>query len=716
MTTVPSHAELRVRIAKFASLSDSNVQETIDIAWHEWLEYLETEPVDEFINGHPGWSAVLFDPPKRGLRNVRQAFAIVLDFDTGGSFDAMAELWSDSYGLIYTTKSHTANHDRFRVVLPLTRPVSAQEYSSIWQWAAGRTGSAKPDAQCKDASRFWFLPTRPPGGWRAVRLTGDAIDPDDVLRQIEAQPKLRSVPMTTKSVTTEQRITRARAYLAKVPGAVSGASGHTQTFNAVAAVMLGFDLSVSEARPLIEEYNQRCDPPWSDLELDHKMVSVDRDCKRDRGYLLRDDRQPVRSAKQAAANAPASTDDPSTPWQSRLITNAEGKARRGVHNVDVFVRYHPDFAGRWSLNAMTREPWFDGSTMPETMIHEIRTLVDRRLGFSPSRDDVAAAVLAAAHERPFHPVERYLRSVDWDGEPRLSSMARDYLGAEDELSAELVHRWMISAVARALSPGCKVDTALMLYGAQGAGKSTFFKVLGGDLHADSPIDISNKDSFQQIHAAWIYEFSELENVVMGRAESRLKAWLSSPRDLFRAPYRPAVSWHSRSCVICGTTNRSQFLTDDTGSRRFWIVSVRDVVPVDLLAQNRDQLWAEAVADYEAGQRWWLQRDQEPAREEANAEYAADDDAWQERIAHWLTSSSALVTSIGDVLDALSVDVARQDRYAQMRVASVLKGLGWSRRQVKYGNRRTWKYFRPDTITDVDPLVQHPKATNQTITY
>lgn len=700
MMTALDASELRVRIAKFASLSDSSVQETIDIAWPEWLDYLAAEPADEFVGGHPGWSAVLFDPPKRGLRNVRQVYAVVLDFDAGATFDAAASVWAGAYGLVYTTKSHTAEGDRFRVVLPLARPVSVQEHGQIWQWAAGLHGDQRPDGQCKDASRFWYCPTRPAGGWRALRLTGTPLDPDAILRQLDAAPKLR-VARPPAVLSTDQRITRARAYLAKIPGAVSGGAGHTQTFNAIAAVMFGFDLSVGETRPLADEYNQRCDPPWSERELEHKLTSVEQTGKRERGYLLTDDRQPIRTARQAApgpTSAPraADTEADAVPWQSRLMTNAEGKPRRGVHNVDVFVRYHPDLAGRWSLNAMTSEPWFNGTPMPETMIHEIRTLADRRLGFSPSRDDVAAAVLAAATERPFHPVAKYLSSIDWDGVPRLAEMARDYLGATDELSAELVRRWMISAVARALRPGCKVDTALMLCGDQGAGKSTFFRVLGGDLHADSPIDIQNKDSYQQIHAAWIYEFAELENVVTGRAESRLKAWLSSPRDLFRAPYRPAVSWHARSCVICGTTNRQQFLTDETGSRRFWIVSVRGTVPVDLLAQMRDQLWAEAVAAYEAGERWWLEAVQEPAREAANEEFTAAEDVWQEQIGAWLANPSVAETSIAEVLsDVIRLEIAKQDRGAQMRASRALKALGWIRRQAWLGGgRRAWRYFRP----------------------
>ena len=150
------------------------------------------------------------------------------------------------------------------------------------------------------------------------------------------------------------------------------------------------------------------------------------------------------------------------------------------------------------------------------------------------------------------------------------------------------------------------------------------------------IDISDKDSYQQIHSSWIYEFAELENVVTGRNESRIKAWLTSSHDTFRAPYARTVSRRPRSCVIGGTTNRTQILTDDTGSRRFMIVPVTEPVPREPLAAARDQLWAEAVVAYETGEPWWLDRDADAEREESSRDYE-DEDPWQDAIADYSAS-------------------------------------------------------------------------------
>jgi hypothetical protein len=551
----------------------------------------------------------------------------------------------------------------------------------------------------RDSRQFLVEPSKHASGGMYRWQAGHAPDeiriaslPDAWIKKLKVVPVPQRPAKMPPIIQSDLRAERARRYLAKMPGAVSGDNGHTQTFNAVACVMFGFDLDPDTTFDIIaSDYNHRCDPPWSERELRHKIQSVAKKCTRERGYLLNADRRPIVTTQQASDSAPPPPAEVVTDWHAHLMVTDKNKVKKGVFNVSVFVRLFPEYHGKWSRNTMTGEVWFDGEPMRETMVHEVRARCDERLGFSPGREDVESAILTAARERPFHPIQQYLRSLDWDGVGRLSAMARDYLSSDDPLHAELVRKWMISAVARALLPGCKVDTALMLHGEQGYFKSKFFSVLGGNWHADSPIDIANKDSFQQIHAAWIYEFAELENVVHGRAESRLKAWLTSTHDMFRAPYERTVSRQARSCVICGTTNRKQFLTDDTGSRRFWIISVANPVPWELLAEMRDQLWAEARCAYEDGETWWLDRAQDAEREKANEEFV-DEDPWQPTVAQWAANPSNDNITITSVLaEALELDSARQDRGAQMRVARILRTLGFERRQM--GWPRQWKYVR-----------------------
>lgn len=553
----------------------------------------------------------------------------------------------------------------------------------------------------RDARQFLVEPSVHPSGalyrWRAGHgpdETAIAALPEAWLKRVRRQGRKPTTMPTI--VTTDARMERARKYLAKLPAAVSGDGGHTQMFNAVCVAMFGFDLDADTTRHVIEEYNQRCDPPWSEREVLHKIRSAAEHCNRERGYLLQPNRAPITSARQASEATPepqaqADSDD----WTAEIIPKKDGTAKRFYKNTETFIRLFPDYRGKWSLNTMTGEPWFDGQAVRETFVHALRGHVEQRLGFTPAVADVKAAILVAAEQRAFHPVRQYLDSVDWDGTPRLAHAARDHLGTDAPLHAEMVRRWMIGAVARALRPGCKLDTALMLHGKQGIGKSTFFSILGTPWHSDSTIDISNKDAYQQIHAAWLYEFSELENVVSGRAESKLKAFMTSTHDAFRAPYAAVVTSRPRSVALCGTTNRREILTDDTGSRRFWIVPVEHEIDRQVLAHARDQLWAEARAAYEAGEPWWFDRQLEDEREVASVDYETDD-SWTETIAEWLAAPIITEVSVGRLLaDALKLEASRQDRAAQMRAAKILKRLGWHRERESTGERR-WRYVRPST--------------------
>ncbi len=688
-----------ITISRFAALTRASVVEHIETEAVAWLEHLTRPPAESWAGQYDesGWSPVVFDPPARSKENVRRVFALVLDHDKGGDWDRVCSLWQPYRGAVYTTKSHGAPGtvgDRLRVVLPLSRHVTAEEYSRLWEWAAWKSSACPIDKQCKDPSRFWYDPTLPPGGWRAHLLRGQPLDPDAALAETVPQPAhLRVVRPPAASAPTD-REKRARAWLARVPGAVQGSDGSTSTFNAVASVMFGFDLDEATAERVIwNDFNPRCEPPWSEAEIAHKIRSVAQKCTRARGYLLVD-RPRITTSTSAAAYAPPAAAELDVDWAALLLVKKDRSPRSGYHNVAVFIRHHPDYRGKWSLNEMTAAPWYDGRPVPDTMIHELRAAVDAKLGFSPGREDVEAAVSAAAAERPFHPIRQYLRSVDWDGHPRLCSLARDYLSTSSAVHGVMLRKFMIGAVARALAPGCKHDTALMLVGAQGLMKSSFLATLGGEWHSDSAIDINNKDAFLQLHGSWLYEFAELENVVQGRAESRLKAFMSSAHDTFRPPYGRTAVRRARSVVLCGSTNHQRFLTDDTGSRRFWIVEVTKHVPIARLVAERDQLWAEAVAAYESGEQWWLDAESDHARETAN-EAHMEDDVWAPAVGvylerHRLTKDGVTVSTVLE--DACKVDRGRQDRWSEMRVSKILKRARWRRQFDRIAKQ--WAYVPP----------------------
>ena len=136
----------------------------------------------------------------------------------------------------------------------------------------------------------------------------------------------------------------------------------------------------------------------------------------------------------------------------------------------------------------------------------------------------------------------------------------------------MLKKTLIGAVKRIYEPGCKHDTALVLMGDQGARKSTFFKVLGGQFFSDALSDIESKDGLMQLHSSWLMEWAELDHVTTKKHAGMIKAFLSQSTDMFRVPYGRATEEFPRRCLVVGSTNRSTgFLVDETGNRRFWCI-------------------------------------------------------------------------------------------------------------------------------------------------
>lgn len=267
----------------------------------------------------------------------------------------------------------------------------------------------------------------------------------------------------------------------------------------------------------------------------------------------------------------------------------------------------------------------------------------------PGKETVFDAILSVCAERKRNPVKEYLRGLAWDGEPRLDEWLWNTVFAPAEaiqcpftvdrdLLSIYSRKWAISLVARALEPGCKCDTVLVLAGRQSFRKSTLFRTWASDeCFVDQQIDTRNKDSLMVLNRAWIYEDAELASTKMSEGNS-LKNFLTRQTDTFRAPYERFVKDQPRHFIIAGTTNEDSFLKDRTGDRRFWVVEVPsfpDLDPddaahpkadLDWLRANRDQLLAEAVALYDAGKRantdglWWLMDKEESKRGKSNQKF------------------------------------------------------------------------------------------------
>ena len=330
---------------------------------------------------------------------------------------------------------------------------------------------------------------------------------------------------------------------------------------------------------------------------------------------------------------------------------------------------------------------------------------------------IIQGVMLAAHKNRIHPPRDYLESLKWDGKERLEMWLSKVFGAvelngyrvvpkpEDddgrgpgggnEYLALVGTKFMVGAVARIFEPGCKFDNMLVLEGKQGRGKSTAIRILFGDWFSDTQLDLQNKDAYAQLDGIWGYEIGEMD--AFSRAEAtRVKAFVTSQVDRYRAAFERRPESHSRSTVFIGTTNQDEYLKDPTGARRFWPVRVSNDVDFDILREERDQYWAEAVARYKRGEKWHVTPQEQEDYFAAEQKAREVPDPWFDAIEDWLQSDQATSPNyktygyrIIDVLKGavgFHVERAAPTRQESQRVASILRQLGYERYRETTGKR------------------------------
>ena len=287
------------------------------------------------------------------------------------------------------------------------------------------------------------------------------------------------------------------------------------------------------------------------------------------------------------------------------------------------------------------------------------------------------AVETVAKDAAFHPIRDFLGGLTWDGVPRVEEFAATYLGAERTAYHCAVSRCMlIAAVARVMRPGCKADYMAILEGLQDAGKSTVIEILFAPWFSDDLAEMGSKDASMQVRCAWGIEIAELASMTRSEIE-RIKAFITRKVDRFRPSYGRRVIEVPRQSVFIGSTNADAYLRDETGGRRFWPIRCGSSLKVDELRRDRDQLWAEAKAMFDAGAPWWLVGD-DVAGARAQQEERRVADAWEAQLAEWCAGKESV--SVGEILsDMLFLEKAKWTQADQNRIARCLIALGWVRK-------------------------------------
>ena len=404
-------------------------------------------------------------------------------------------------------------------------------------------------------------------------------------------------------------------------------------------------------------------------------------------------------------------------WRARLIRSDKGKQLPVVANALSALRYAPEWQGvlhfdESSLNTVAKAmpPWEDGRTLPFTWTDEDDIRVADWLqhqGIMATSMTAGQAVQTIAREHSFHPIRDYLDSLTWDGTGRINDWLTLYLGAEpSEYMRAVGAKWLIGAVARAFQPGCKNDTCLILEGQQGTLKSTALRTLASPWFADEIADLGSKDAALQVRGVWLIELSELDAMARGEV-ARVKAFMSRQTDRFRPPFGRRPIEAPRECVFAGTSNHGNYLKDETGGRRFWPV-LCGWINIDDLHRDRDQLWAEAVSRYRAGEKWWLDNKALVAAAADEQQQRYEGDPWDEKIMMWCEGRESV--SIADILEvALDIPKSMWSQPAQNRVARCLVSSGWKRRQRRREDdrkKREWVYLAPVVTTlDSEPVTE-----------
>jgi len=391
---------------------------------------------------------------------------------------------------------------------------------------------------------------------------------------------------------------------------------------------------------------------------------------------------------------------PTTDWRSAL-TQRGGRYLGDERNIAQALRLAPELAGLLRFNEFASRiettratPWgSDGVEWTDRDDVALKVWLQERGIDCRSTTAIAETVALVASERQWHPLRNRLLSLKWDGGTRLCGWLRDYLNAVDDQHylAAVGTAWMIGAVARVMQPGVQVDHVLVLAGHQGAGKTQTARILAvePEYFLGNLPDLRNKDAALVLPGRWIVELAELSAVRRAEVEST-KSFITQREDTYRPPYgRRSVSI-PRQCVFLGTTNEVCFLRDRTGNRRWWPVSVA-TVDLELLREDVEQLWAEAVHLYRSGQPWHLTGEALKLAEDAQGE-RVDLSEVDIAVAEYLAQiTSDRVTTREVMRDALHLDptsssYAEQAQRLGSQVRNAITAAGWQYQKRKGANR------------------------------
>lgn len=399
-------------------------------------------------------------------------------------------------------------------------------------------------------------------------------------------------------------------------------------------------------------------------------------------------------------------------WYWNLLKTQKGDIERCVANVYDVLTHDAAWDGIIAFDEFAQKvvklrppPYVNGEPgeWGDQDTTHLAIWITRRYRFAPGKEIVAQAVDAVARNRTFNPLVDWLRGLPaWDGTKRIGSWLERYVGAvpaspDQKEYLRLAGGWfLMGMIARALNPGCKFDYSLILEGEQGKRKSTILAALVGDAwFSDVELDLHNKDSMMALQGKWLLEIAEMG--AMARSdEKRQKAFLSRRFDEFRIPFATSFVKLPRRLVFSGTTNEWEWNKDPTGGRRFWPVTV-GILDVEGLVEAREQLFAEALAYYEAGKRYWPEWDEQKRLFDPEQLKREQQESLVDALHDWVYSQYAEFSIATAAMEGLELDASKLTRDLQTRIGTALRKLGCTKIEKRNGMTRFW--YKPPNNDD-----------------
>lgn len=604
--------------------------------------------------------------PNNGRRvrgEVKERYLITLDADSP-SEDFISNLdleLGDIEYVLYSTHSHTPDNPRYRIIIPTDRVMSPDEYQAVSRRIADDIGIESFDSSTHQAERLMYWPSCPKDvAYVYQHNEGNLISVDTYLSTYrdwrdtslwptsskESQIRLDAAkkqgnPLEKKGLLgafcRSYSITEAiHKFLPNVYAPTQHEDRYTYTEGSSVAGLVIYDNDTFA-------YSNHATDPISgklvnafDLVRIHLFGAEDADTdprtkvtdlpsyKAMLDFVNKDGAAPILLDKERAADMEFDDiTDEEEDFREKLKRDRRGTPESDVFNCLIVLKYDPALKGKIRLDEFAHRlvvtddlPWRGKDETPywtDTDDACLRNYFATKY-LIKGKGIIDDALQEVTQANKFHPVREYLTGLTWDGECRVDTLFIDYIGAEDtDYIRAVTRKWMCGAVARVMVPGIKFDTAIVLYGAQGLGKSLILERLGRKWFNNSLVDIKTKDALEQIQGSWINELAELAPTYKNDNEI-VKAFISRTSDRFRSPYGRRTEEYPRQCVFAGSTNNLMFLKDRTGNRRFWpITGDKDRKTKnawDITQDDIDQLWAEAYYYWSNGESLVLEGDLE----------------------------------------------------------------------------------------------------------